>query len=296
LYRRVNIFFAFFQRKFLDMNRGKMKRVPTTILGGKKVPELPEVETLCRQLKQVMSGKIITEIRILDPKLGQLENLAGRTLNAPYRTGKGLNLPLDNGKVLRLHLRMTGRLLWQKDQPPLELAYTRFVITFSHGRLALIDPRRFATLALADDTPTPKASFDPLKKFSPRLLWSSVQSKRLPIKSFLLDQRAVSGIGNIYACEILHRASINPWRPTSNLSLTEWRRLTKQAKAILLEAIDCRGTSVSDWRDLFGRQGEYQHSLKVYGQAGETCSRCGGTVTRLKLGGRGTFFCPGCQQ
>ncbi|MDP2268960.1 MAG: DNA-formamidopyrimidine glycosylase family protein, partial [Deltaproteobacteria bacterium] len=211
-------------------------------------------------------------------------------------TGKGLNLPLGDGKVLKLHLRMTGRLLWQQDQPPLEPAHTRFVMTFNHGRLALIDPRRFATLTLADGIPPPPAPFDPLNKFSPRLLWSSVRSKKLPIKSFLLDQRAVSGIGNIYACEILHRASINPWRPTRDLSLVEWQRVAKTAKSILLKAIACRGTSVSDWRDLFGERGEYQHKLQVYGQAGEPCSHCGGTVTRLTLGGRGTFFCPDCQK
>ncbi len=264
------------------------------------MPELPEVETLCRQLQEVVSGEIILSARILDSKLARLENLAGRTLAAPYRTGKGLNLPLGDGEALRLHLRMTGRLLWlpnqSADQPPLELPHTRFVMTFSHGRLLLIDPRRFATLALTDDTPPPQAPFDPMEKFSPRLLWSSVRSKRLPIKSFLLDQRAVAGIGNIYACEILHRAAINPWRPTSDLSPAEWQKLAKVAKAILRKAIACRGTSVSDWRDLFGQQGEYQHHLQVYGQAGEPCSHCGGTVTRLKLGGRGTFFCPRCQK
>lgn len=260
------------------------------------MPELPEVETLCRQLQEVVSGKIILSVRILDQKLGQLENLAGRKMNAPYRTGKGINLPLDNGKVLRLHLRMTGRLLWQPDQPSMEPAHTRFVMTFNHGQLVLIDPRRFATLSLTDNTPPPKAPFDPLERFSPRLLWSSVCSKKLPIKSFLLDQRAVAGIGNIYACEILHRASINPWRPTNDLSLVEWQKLAKVAKSILLSAIACRGTSISDWRDLFGNQGEYQHKLQVYGQAGEPCSHCGGTVRRLKLGGRGTFFCPDCQK
>jgi formamidopyrimidine-DNA glycosylase len=260
------------------------------------VPELPEVETLCRQLQEVVSGEIIKGLRILDSKLGQLENLAGRTMAAPYRAGKEINLPLNDGQTLRLHLRMTGRLLWQQDQPPLELAHTRFVMTFNHGRLALIDPRRFATLALADDTPSPKAPFDPLENFSPRLLWSSVQSKRLPVKSFLLDQRAVSGIGNIYACEVLHRAAINPWRPAHDLTLVEWQRMAKKAKSVLRKAIVCRGTSVSDWRDLFGRQGEYQHYVQVYGRAGEPCSRCGGTVRRLTLGGRGTFFCPDCQK
>jgi formamidopyrimidine-DNA glycosylase len=282
------------------MNRGEMKRGQQSKIGGKQVPELPEVETLCRQLQEVVSGEIILSARILDSKFGRLENLAGRTMAAPYRTGKGLNLPLGDGKVLRLHLRMTGRLLWlpnqSADQPPLELPHTRFVMTFSRGRLALIDPRRFATLALTDDTPPPQAPFDPLEKFSPRLLWSSVRSKRLPIKSFLLDQRAVAGIGNIYACEILHRAAINPWRPTSDLSLDEWQKLAKVAKAILRKAIACRGTSISDWRDLFGEPGENQHHLQVYGQAGKPCPNCGDTVTRLKLSGRGTFFCSGCQK
>ena len=260
------------------------------------MPELPEVETLCRQLQGVVSDQKILSTRILDDKLGKMENLAGRTMGAPYRIGKGINLPLDNGKVLKLHLRMTGRLLWQQDREPREPAYARFVMTFSHGRLTLIDPRRFATLSLADGTSLPLAPVDPLKKFSVRRLWEGVRSKQLPIKSFLLDQRAVAGIGNIYACEILHRASINPWRPTSDLSLVEWQLLAKTAKSILLQAIACRGTSVSDWRDLFNQEGEYQHYVQVYGRSGKPCRHCGSTVTRLKLGGRGTFFCPACQQ
>ena len=260
------------------------------------MPELPEVETLCRQLQEVVSGKIIFSLRILDNKLGEFQQVAGQTVNAPYRNGKGITLPLDNGKALRLHLRMTGRLLWQDDRPTPEPAHTRFVMTFKQGRLILIDPRRFATLSLTDNTPLPQAFVDPLTQFPARLLWESVQGRGLPIKSFLLDQRAVSGIGNIYACEILHRASIDPWRPTRDLSLAEWKRLAKMAKTVLLKAIDCRGTSVSDWRDLLGQQGEYQHFLQVYGRAGKPCPRCSGAVKRVKLGGRGTFFCPDCQR
>ena len=259
------------------------------------MPELPEVETLCRQLKEVVDWEIIKEVRILDHKLGPLENLAGRPVGAPYRIGKEINLPLDRG-VLRLHLRMTGRLLWQSDQPPLDMPHTRFVMMFKRGRLALIDPRRFATLSLTDDPPPPPAPFDPLERFAPRLLWSGVRTKKLPIKSFLLDQRALAGIGNIYACEILHAAAIHPQRATNGVSLREWQRIAKVTRSILLAAIDCRGTSISDWRDLFGRPGEYQHHLQVYGQAGGACQRCGSTITRIKLGGRGTFFCPDCQK
>lgn len=257
------------------------------------MPELPEVETLCRQLKGVIAGKKILETRILDDKLGALENLAGHTTLTPYRISKGLNLPLDNGQTLRLHLRMTGRLLWQKE--PVQLPHVRWTMTFKHGLLYLVDPRRFATLNLQDDAPVAPDAYDPLGRFAALLLWKSVKQRKMPVKSFLLDQRVIAGIGNIYACEILHKTSINPWRATNDLSLTEWKKIGRTAKAILLKAIDCRGTSISDWRDLYGRPGEYQHCLQVYGRSGEPCRRCGAKVARLKLAGRGTYYCPACQ-
>lgn len=258
------------------------------------MPELPEVETLCRQLKEVIAGEKILATRILDEKLGALANLAGCTTLVPYRIGKGLNLPLDNNQTLRLHLRMSGRLLWQQE--PVELKYVRWTMTFKHGILYLIDPRRFATLNLQDDAPSLSGAYDPLGKFSPLLLSESAKSKKIPIKSFLLDQRIIAGIGNIYACEILHRASISPWRPSGNLSLVEWNKIVQSAKAILLKAIDCRGTSISDWRDLYGQPGENQHHLQVYGREGEPCRHCRTKIARLKLAGRGTYHCPACQK
>ncbi len=260
----------------------------------KKVPELPEVETLCRQLKEVIAGKKILATRILDVKLGALKTLAGHTMLAPYRTGKGLNLPLGNGQTLRLHLRMTGRLLWQQE--PAELKHVRWTMTFKHGLLYLIDPRRFATLTLQDDLPAQTGAYDPLGKFSPLLLWESAKSRKMPIKSFLLDQRVIAGIGNIYACEILYKTSISPWRPTNGISLTEWKKIGVAAKVILSKAIGCRGTSISDWRDLYGQPGEYQHHLQVYGREGEPCHHCGAKVARLKLAGRGTYYCHVCQR
>jgi len=258
------------------------------------VPELPEVESLCRQLREVVAGKQIREARIIDAKLGRLEDVTGCTLLAPFRRGKGLNLPLDDGRVFRLHLRMTGRLLWQPDQP-LALPHIRFVMRFEHGRLVLIDPRRFATLELQSGAPPAPQGFDPLEEFPAPLLCESVRRKKMPVKSFLLDQRVIAGIGNIYACEILYRAAINPRRPACDLAVSEWQRLGETAQEVLTRAIACRGTSISDWRDLFGQMGEYQNYLQVYGRAGKPCPRCGNTVERIKLGGRGTFFCPACQ-
>ncbi|MFZ3114893.1 MAG: bifunctional DNA-formamidopyrimidine glycosylase/DNA-(apurinic or apyrimidinic site) lyase [Syntrophales bacterium] len=258
------------------------------------MPELPEVETLCRQLKEVIAGKKVLATRILDVKLGALENMAGHTMLMPYRIGKGLNLPLNNGQTLRLHLRMTGRLLWQRE--PAELKHVRWTMTFKHGLLYLIDPRRFATLTLQDDPPVPTGAYDPLGKFSPLLLRESAKSRKMPVKSFLLDQRVIAGIGNIYACEILYKTSISPWRAANSISLPEWKKIGGAAKVILSKAIGCRGTSISDWRDLYGQPGEYQYHLQAYGREGEPCHHCGAKMARLKLAGRGTYYCHVCQQ
>ncbi len=257
--------------------------------------ELPEVETLCRQLQEVISGKKILAIKILDTKLGNLEHLEGRTVLLPYRTGKCLNFRLDDGRVLMVHLRMTGRFLWQRDKPALP-SHTRFLMQFDCGRLDLIDPRRFATLGMQKDHPVSQTAFDPLEQVSPRLLWEKSKKKMLPIKSFLLDQRSIAGIGNIYACEILHGVSLHPQRKTKDVTLAEWGEIVVAARKILHKAIICRGTTVSDWRDLFGQKGEYQNHLNVYAREGAICHHCGGTIERIKLSGRGTYFCPVCQK
>ena len=259
------------------------------------MPELPEVEILKRQLIQVISGAKILKTSILDEKLGHPVNLAGRTIAFLSRKSKGLHIGLDDGNTLLLHLRMTGRLLWQKDSA-LQLPHTRFSITFSHGRLDLIDPRRFATLKVEkEQIGSHTEAMDPLNGFSACLIGETGRKKKLSIKSFLVNQRFIAGIGNIYACEILHAAKLSPLRKTCDISPHELALLADSATAILSKAIACRGTTVSDWRDLFGQKGEYQDCLKVYGRKGEPCPRCGAAIERLKLAGRGTYFCPACQ-
>ena len=257
------------------------------------MPELPEVETLCRQLHQVIAGAPIAEIRVIDPKLGTIQGLEGKKVRGIRRLGKALAIELEGNLLLAIHLRMTGRLLWHKGKG--RQPHARLVVCFPHGRIFLIDPRRFATVTISRIEDCNTSGIDPLQGFDQPHLWEIAQRSALPIKSFLMDQRRIAGIGNIYACEILHQARQYPWRKTDSLSRDEWTQLGAATKDILTRAIACRGTSVSDWRDLFGKTGEHQNYLSVYGREDMACHRCGEKIQRRKLNGRGTYFCPRCQ-
>jgi formamidopyrimidine-DNA glycosylase len=258
------------------------------------MPELPEVETLCRQLQGVIQDAVIEELEILDTKLGPVDRMAGLRVRAVERQGKFLLLRLDQGRSLHLHLRMSGRLLWHE---PAEAspAHSRFLIRFAHGKLVCVDPRRFATLVPDDPKDRTAPIPDPLKTFDASILYASARNRRAPVKSFLLNQSVLAGVGNIYACEMLHEATVSPWRTAGLLLPAEWRRIARAGKQILRHATECRGTSISDWRDLYGEKGDYQHYLKVYGREGLPCARCRGTISRAVIGGRGTYYCTACQ-
>jgi formamidopyrimidine-DNA glycosylase len=257
------------------------------------LPELPEIETLCRQLRQVIVGAEISETHIIDPKLGTIKGLKGKQVCAIHRHGKCLAIELADNLSLLFHLRMTGRLLWHNGNGL--LPHTRLVLSFPQGRLFLIDVRRFATVTVCKQGDRLPVGKDPLEDFNPAYLWQMAQQSTLPIKSFLMDQRRIAGIGNIYACEILHQARMDPWRRVNSLSPEEWEGIGEAAKKILKRAIACRGTSVSDWRDLFDKEGKNQGHLLVYAREGEGCYTCGGEIKRQKLSGRGTYHCPTCQ-
>jgi len=262
----------------------------------RKMPELPEVETLCDQLKQVILDMEIQGIDIIDPKLEMANDVKGRKILAVIRRGKALEMQLDNDKNLLLHLRMTGRLLWQTDYREMP-AHTRCTIDFPHGRLVFIDPRRFGILTAIQDRDTGRVFIeDPSRNCSAKRIMEIAGNRKTPIKSFLMDQRMIAGIGNIYACEILYAASVDPWRKACSLSQKEWKGVAEASERILRRAIVCRGTTISDWRDLFGRKGEYQHELRVYAQNGNPCPKCHGAIQRMRLSGRGTYFCPSCQK
>ncbi len=286
------------------------------------MPELPEVETLCRQLNETLPGEEILAVEVLDPLLGMAEGqgLVGRKIERVYRQGKNIRIetgkagrhpgisepekgrgkskqrPPDDRLTAALHLRMTGRLFWQTDGAPAP-PYTRLVISFAAGRLILIDPRRFATFrSRPSETAPPALVENPLEGLPPHRLKKAAEKRQLPVKSFLMDQRFIAGIGNIYACEILYKAGIDPRRQTGSLSAAEWRKVQKASAIILPRAVECRGTTVSDWHDLFGRSGENQNHLEVYSREGKPCRSCGGMIERTKIGGRGTWFCPVCQK
>ena len=159
----------------------------------------------------------------------------------------------------------------------------------------LVDPRRFATIKVTKDMKR-ETSKDVLKKFDLKDFIENNGRRRTSVKTLIMDQKAVEGIGNIYACEILHRTGTHPERKVETLTKEEWENIFHQAKAILKVAIKKRGTSISDWRDLYGCRGENQNELMAYGREGNRCLICGGVICRIKQGGRSTFYCPDCQK
>jgi len=209
------------------------------------------------------------------------------------REGKKIVIVLDNGYAIFIHLRMTGRLLWQKDS--VRPKHGRLRMTFADGNIFLVDPRRFATVDVfkKKDSDVTKDIF---KAFDLKLFLGAHACRKTNVKTLIMDKNAIEGIGNIYASEILHRAGISPERPAAQVNRTEWSKIFQLAGIVLEKSIKKRGTSISDWRDLYGQKGENQNELKAYGQEGKRCSICSGTIHRIKQGGRSTFYCPQCQK
>lgn len=257
------------------------------------MPELPEVETLCRQLHETICGSKILMSEVYDAKLAGIKNLKGRVILAIERRGKTVTILFDNGEILLIHLRMTGRLFWQKNST--KPKHSRWRMSFGDGHIFLIDPRRFATVKIIGYMKN-DSSKDILREFDLKGFMAKNGRRRIGIKTLIMDQKAVEGVGNIYACEILHRTRIHPERIAATLSKEEWNNIFRQAKTILKVAIKKRGTSVSDWRDLYGCKGENQQELTAYGREGRRCAVCGGVICRIKQGGRSTFYCPDCQK
>jgi formamidopyrimidine-DNA glycosylase len=257
------------------------------------MPELPEVETLCRQLQEKIYGRKILASEVYDEKLAGIKNLKGREVTSVERHGKTVTIILDNGNFVIIHLRMTGRLFWQKES--VTPKHGRWRMSFAAGNVFLVDPRRFATIKIAEEMKKDNSK-DIFKNFDLHAFIAANGRRKTKVKTLILDQRALEGIGNIYACEILHRTGIHPERVAATLSKDDWKKLFRQAKVIMRAAIKKRGTSISDWRDLYGCKGENQYELMAYGQEGKRCAICGGVICRIKQGGRSTYYCPDCQK
>lgn len=274
------------------------------------MPELPEIETVKRTLSPLICGATIQSCRIIRPEVIKHPAAAdfafllrGQRIDSAGRRGKYLLLNLASGDTLIAHLRMTGRMLCTPPEHPLP-PHTHVVFELDNDReLRFADTRRFGGLWLqrageADDFsgrqrlgPEP---FDAV--FGADYLKARLGQRRITIKQGILDQAVVAGLGNIYADEALFVAGIAPDRHTDSLSDAEWQAMAAAIVPVLESAIAHNGTTFADYLDGTGREGQNLPYLQVYRRTGQPCRRCGAAIVRIKVGGRSSHYCPGCQK
>ena len=274
------------------------------------MPELPEVETIKRELLEKVKGKRVSGVRVEKEKSvklvspGEFEKiLVGKVFSDIQRRGKYLIIYLDSESTLIVHLRVTGRLLFSKDGQKIP-KYTKIIFTFDDGsQLFFSDMRGFGTAYLVAGTDfglipgLAQIGPEPLESnFSPEVLANLLRKKRGKIKPILMDQSFIAGVGNIYAQETLFRAGIHPERDVSTLSKEEIKAIYESLTTILRQAIAHRGTSTDTYVDLNGKKGSFEAQLQVYGKEDQTCMKCGNPIRKKKIAGRGTCFCPKCQK
>ncbi len=276
------------------------------------MPELPEVETVRRGLAVVLEGRRLVQAEAYRPDLrwplppAFADRLRGRAVLALDRRAKYLLIRLEGGLVWMVHLGMSGRMVIGPltNSPPGR--HDHVVVATDQGvRVTYNDPRRFGMMDLV---PEAELAGHPLLKelgpeplgdgFTPAVLSAALDGKATPIKSALLDQRVVAGLGNIYVCEALHRAGIHPERMAASVAGRRAARLVPLIKQVLAEAIEAGGSSLRDHRQPSGELGYFQHAFQVYGREGEPCRTqdCNGVIKRLVQSGRSTFYCAKCQR
>ena len=281
------------------------------------MPELPEVETIVRDLRPQLAGRRIESVQLTrDPAIRKrlvrypnptkfIRNLRGRTIRSVERRGKYLVMPLDHdGERLVVHLGMTGHLrVWEPEETPVK--HTHFRALLDSGlELRYDDPRQFGRLLLGTQDELVAGRAFPAK-LGPEPIQGDlteaefdkiVKSRRRPIKSALLDQSFLAGVGNIYADEACFRAGIRPSRWTHRLTARERRALYSAIQEVLENGIAARGSSIINYVDAFGVRGGNQEKLLVYGRSGEPCVKCGTPLQGTRLAGRGTVYCRKCQR
>lgn len=272
------------------------------------MPELPEVETVRRDLEHELGRRRIRRVEVLNG--GSVAGttpgrfaaaLHGRAFTSFGRRAKYLLFNLGPDLTLVAHLKMTGVLLHQSSRDPLPRA-ARIIFHFAGGgRLVFADLRKFGFMRLVSDPQSLPAirelGPEPLEgSFSARKLSEILGNRTGPIKAVLLDQHAIAGLGNIYALESLHRAGISPKRKACGLKNTEVGRLHRAIRTVLREAIAARGSSVDTYRDGRGKRGWFQVKHRVYGREGKKCLKCKALIVKEQFRGRGTYWCPGCQR
>ncbi|MBV8431201.1 MAG: bifunctional DNA-formamidopyrimidine glycosylase/DNA-(apurinic or apyrimidinic site) lyase [Solirubrobacterales bacterium] len=271
------------------------------------MPELPEVETICRQLAPHLEGRQFLDVQILDPRWTRpadpaavAATLRGATVERVGRSGKYLVWTLSGDRYLLIHLRMTGALLFDPPADPPHVRAT-FRLDGDH-RLAYVDPRRFGTAHLVvgsearDTYLQARLGAEPFTpEFTAQHLGSMARGRTAPVKAFVLDQRRIAGVGNIYADEALFRAGIHPLRPAGRLTRAQWARVKEGIESALAAGIEAKGATIDDFRHVDGAQGSFQDQFLVHRRAGEPCPRCGRTIRKILVGGRGTYVCERCQ-
>ncbi|HEX2234528.1 MAG TPA: bifunctional DNA-formamidopyrimidine glycosylase/DNA-(apurinic or apyrimidinic site) lyase [Thermoleophilaceae bacterium] len=273
------------------------------------MPELPEVETIRRQLAPHLEGRRLEALEVVDPRWCEpaepsaLEDAAsGRRIERIWRRGKYLVVELDGDVHLVMHLRMTGNLLLSGDGA--DRPYLRARLRLDSGDSVLfVDVRRFGTGVVLLGSDARDAYFDarlgvePLSPgFTAEALRAQALGRRQPVKAFLLTQERLAGVGNIYADEALFRARIHPLRPVGTLRRPQIEALREAVVEALEAGIDAKGATIDDFRNADGAEGRFQDQFLVYGRADEPCVRCGGPIRKLRAAGRGTYVCERCQR
>jgi formamidopyrimidine-DNA glycosylase len=281
------------------------------------MPELPEVETIARRLNTVLPTKVITELTVFHPKSfkGHETEILNHEIKKVSRKAKIIIIELSNQLFLLIHLKMTGQLIYSHGQTriggghptadwvsDLPSKHTRIQLSFADGsQLFFNDQRLFGWIKVADDEYLRKE----LVKFGPDIidpsltaetLFNHFKKKSVAIKVALLDPSIVAGLGNIYVCDALNVAQIDPFRPSKSLSLDEVKKVLEASRQTVEKGIELGGTTFDGmYVDIDGFAGKYQGVVRVYGRENKPCLNCGNLITKKKLAGRGTYYCPSCQ-
>lgn len=271
------------------------------------MPELPEVETIVRELNAVLPGKTIRDVRVFrDNALGGTpaadfrRNLLERRITEVTRQGKFLQFALHPTAYLVAHLRMTGKFILSGPLAEPGSHHRVWFILDDGSLLVFQDMRCFGTLTvverLEDHLSLQALGVDPLaREFTADWLGEALTASRSPLKHWLMNQSNIAGLGNIYAAEILYRAKISPLRPANALTGEEPRRLHREVRKVLQAAVRKNGTTISDFQRVDEKSGQFQNFLRVYGKEGEPCPSCREPILRIRQQQRSTFYCPSCQ-
>lgn len=274
------------------------------------MPELPEVETICRGLENSIKGHKFVRVQNFRDNLRSpfpkdfAKNLEGRKVKSISRRAKYILIHLDNNTTLIVHLGMSGRMVVYPNLRNIQEKHDHVIFQDDIGReIVFNDPRRFGMMDIVNSDKISEhksirdLGLEPLEdSFNGKALFKILQGRKVAVKLAIMNANLVVGVGNIYACESLFRSGISPTRAANSLSLKECNKLAADIKIILLDAIKAGGSTLKDYVASSGEAGYFQHNFKVYGRENQPCTKCGSGIKRIVQGGRSSFFCAKCQK